>query len=490
MLDFTDSIWSNLRWSDIGFVVILTITSILSFRYGFPKLLVVLKRYAVLTCIFAALSYIYILCLGGFYKSYDRIIQEFMTYTSGVPTYTIAGHILFKIMEEERLKNPSVEELKAVDDWMHEQKERYSPNTCEETRKNVILLICESLESWPIGLSIDGKEITPYLNSLVNDSTSFYAPKVMTQVCNGHSIDGQLIYTTGLLPTSNTVYSMKYPDRNFPSLNKILKRDRNAKSILLTTDKPVTWNMQAVANSFGYDTIMHYYNWTQDEMMNRRMTDASFFRQAVAALKKGELWPEHTPAMLSFITISGHYPFIVKKELKDPDFDIDENRYPKILYDYITMTHYVDSQLKTVVDYIKGRSDYDETMIVILGDHEGLGVNRAEILKTSDFARRSIGKERYTPLLIVNSPVSGRYNGVLGQVDVFPTILDMLGVDDQEWRGMGISILDPARPEVAFSAIPPEAYGNTENCPADAIEHIKSAQSVSEMIIVHDLYGK
>lgn len=488
MIDFTDSIWLNLRWSDLGFAVVFSITAILSVRFRHSGRRMPIKPYFVLTSVSVIISYVYILCLGGFYKAYDRIVQYWMTYTSGVPTYTVAGHLLFKIMEEKSLKKTDVDELKAVDDWIRKHKDRYAPVRCKETRTSIVFIICESLESWPIGLDIDGKEVTPFLNSLIGDSTTFFAPKVMTQVCNGHSIDGQLIYTTGLLPTTNTVYSMKYPDRNYPSLNKLLRKDRNAKSILMTTDKPVTWNMLAVANAFGYDTVLNRNNWIDDEMMNHNITDGSFLRQSLAELKKGTLWPENTPAMLTFITYSGHSPFVLKSELKDPEFDISKERLPKVIENFIEMTHYVDSQLKSVIEYVGSRSDSDSTMIVILGDHEGLAMKRADLLKSSVFVREKVGKGRYTPMIVVNSPVSGRYEGVIGQADVFPTILDMLGVRGDDWRGVGVSMMDSSRVDVAFSVIPPEMDGDAGMCSSEDLEHLRSAQSVSELIIIHDLY--
>ncbi|MDE6637491.1 MAG: LTA synthase family protein, partial [Muribaculaceae bacterium] len=301
MADYTNSIWSNLRWSDLGFVAILAIVAIYSILSKPSNKRNLIRPYFATTGIFALLSYIYILCLGGFYKAYDCLVQEWMTYTSGVPTYTLAGHIIYKLMEDERLKNPDPREILSVENWIKHHQDKYLPNQCENPKKNVVLLICESLESWPIGLEIDGKEVTPFLNTLINDSSTFFAPHVLTQVCSGHSIDGQLMYTTGLLPTSNAVYSMKYPDRIYPSLNKLLKKDRNAKSILMTTDKPTTWNMLAVAKAFEYDTIFNHNNWEKDEMIFRSISDKSFFRQSLAELKKETLWPENSPAMLTFI---------------------------------------------------------------------------------------------------------------------------------------------------------------------------------------------
>ena len=48
-----------------------------------------------------------------------------------------------------------------------------------------------------------------------------------------------------------------------------------------------------------------------------------------------------------------------------------------------------------------------------------------------------ISPERFTPLIVLNSPVHLRYEKVMGQVDLYPTLLDLLGADDYPWRGLG-----------------------------------------------------
>ncbi len=52
------------------------------------------------------------------------------------------------------------------------------------------------------------------------------------------------------------------------------------------------------------------------------LSDGSFMRQSVAKLKEGELWPVGEPRMLTFVTYSGHNPFRLPDNLKDPDFDV------------------------------------------------------------------------------------------------------------------------------------------------------------------------
>ena len=72
--------------------------------------------------------------------------------------------------------------------------------------------------------------------------------------------------------------------------------------------------------------------------------------------------------------------------------------------DYMMMAHYTDSAIGTLLSYLRSRPDYDRTLIVITGDHEGLAMDRAAILDNPD-ARGIVSPGQYTPLIVVNSPV-------------------------------------------------------------------------------------
>ena len=44
-------------------------------------------------------------------------------------------------------------------------------------------------------------------------------------------------------------------------------------------------------------------------------------------------------------------------------------------------------------------------------------------------------------MIIAGCDTTLRYNSVIGQVDVFPTILDVMGANAYRWKGLGHSIL-------------------------------------------------
>lgn len=490
MADFTDSIADSFRIADIGFPVILALGAYLTYRRKrecSPRLVL---RWMSCTALFAAVAGIMITARGGFYKAYDSLIQSCYYFTCGTPTYTVAGHITYNIMDHKRNETLSDADRQQIDSWLEVHKASVVIPDSIENRRSLVFIYCESLESWPIESDVNGKPIAPYLRSLINDSTTLYAPRVLTQVGAGHSIDAQLLYTAGMMPTINSVYSMKYPTVTYPTLNKALKADRGAKSVMMTPDKIFTWNQGTIARTFGYDSIVWRKDWIMDETILRKLSDGSFLRQSVGMLQKGELWPEGEPAMFTFITYTGHNPFKLNDEQKDPDFSADATDMPQRLRDYITTTHYVDSQLPVLINYLKSRNDYKDMLIVIAGDHEALGIDRAKMRDESADARAIVADGPFTPLIILNSPVTGRHDCIVGQVDVYSTLLDLLGVPDNGWRGMGTSIISPTHIPAAYTSVPQQLYGDTTGITPRRIEHLRRTREISDKIIIHDLLAK
>ncbi len=305
--------------------------------------------------------------------------------------------------------------------------------------RSIVLVLCESLESWPIGLELEGKELTPHLNRMIADSTTFYAPRVLTQVGAGRSIDAQLLYNAGMLPLESEVYSFSFPSSRYMTLNQAIEQHTTgARSYILSPDKPIVWNQEAIARSFGIDTIVGRDAWRKEELMGGRnkVGDRALMRQIVEKMSQGELWPEGETAYVQIITYSGHNPFKIPDELNELRLQGD---YPALLDDYMSCAHYTDQALGILVDYLRLRSDYAETLVVITGDHEGLAAYRPELAKEYPW----VNPRPMTPFVVLNAPVVGQYDGVMGQVDIYPTLLQMSGLTSFTWQLIGQSVIDP-----------------------------------------------
>ncbi len=483
--DFTASIGDSLRWADLGLPLILIAAAVIAHRrVTSPG---PFKQWLYITCCAAAFSIAGIfgvMARGGFYREYDRLVQSCYYTTCGVPTYTVAGHIAYNIIDSRHSASPQARG--EVERWLSEHSRMmplYELPDSIVRRRSLILILCESLESWTVGAKVGNTEITPYLNSLIEDSTTYYAPNILTQVASGRSIDCQLMINAGLLPMIGTVYSMKYPDAEYPTINKAMSEIYGATSQIYTADNPVTWNQDAIRRSFGYDSLFDRRAWHNDELIGRpaKLSDGSFLRQAAERLKQS--WPVGEPRMVTFVTYSGHNPFILPDDKKDPALDVKSTDLPQRVRDYVEMAHYTDSQLHRLVDYVRSRPDYDSMLVVITGDHEGLGTTRGEARDVSSDARRLVSSGQYTPLIILNSPVAGRDDRVGGQVDIYPTLLSLLGLERYGWHGVGRNLLDPGRETVAVSSMTSEIAGDTVTLDSETLRHLKEARRISDAAI-------
>ena len=126
--------------------------------------------------------------------------------SSGPSLYTVFGSLCYDLAGQQQKLTPELEAK--IEEWLSKKPkhEVALPDSSTNRRTNCIIILAESLESWVLEKEVEGQEITPYLNKLLKDSTTIYAPHVLTQVKGGRSIDAQLILCTGLLPINSGTY--------------------------------------------------------------------------------------------------------------------------------------------------------------------------------------------------------------------------------------------------------------------------------------------
>lgn len=482
LADFTGSVVDSLRWYDLLFPLSTIVAAILHLR---AKPLRRLRRpvpalpyaavLAVVICIFGGATTI----KGGFKEANDKVRQAPYLCSSGASIYTVFGSLCYDLMKQQAELTPEAQNT--IESWLN-QKPKHEvavPDSCSNSRRNnCIIILAESLESWVLETEVEGQEITPYLNKLLKDSTTLYAPHVLTQVKGGRSIDAQLMLCTGLLPLNSGTYSSQYPNHIYPSLQKAMREKKNSRNYLLTIDKVSTWNQGPIAYSFGADTILAYHDFELAEAFgtHKRTGDGSFFAQCREKIEKKEIWRTGENAYMQFVTYSGHAPFVLPEHLREVSFSPN---IPEKMNDYMTTARYSDKAIGKFIEYLKTLPQYKETLIVITGDHEGLVSYRTELCE-SPGGKGIVSDKQFTPFIVVNSPVGMRYDKVMGQIDMYPTLLNLLQLDDYYWSGLGESILNPNKKGFAIgSQMNVEGEGYT---PAD-VDFAKKAYDVSDQII-------
>ena len=481
LADFKASVTDSLRWADIVLLLISIATAVMAFRYKTTKrqpLTAVLKWWAAPLAGFALLLTGVNLCKGGFHKSLRSVRQSAYLCSADAPIFSVFGCIWYDITDAAEPITP--EKQVEIERWLASQPKHQPADSVTEKRSNLLIVFAESLESWVLEKKVDGKEITPCLNRLLKEKSTLYAPNVLTQVKGGRSIDAQLMICSGLLPLMSGTYSSLYYDNTFYTLQKAMRGLKHSRSYLLTIDKVSTWNQGAVARSFGTDTIISYHDFKMTEAFgtHKRIGDASFFQQCREKIERGEVWKPGESVYMQFVTYSGHAPFKLPDHLRTITFPAS---IPEKAADYMTTAHYTDKAIGDFVAYLKTLPQYKETIVVIVGDHEGLASYRQELVG-NPACRGLVSDKQLTPFIVLNSPVGMHYDKFMGQIDIYPTLLNLMQLDAYRWHGLGQSILDPRKQGVAVGSVM-----NVEGTGSDKeVERLKEAHSVSDYMLRYD----
>lgn len=490
LADFTDSVWESLRWSDLGFPATTAILIIAIAKTDLRAVITGALRQCSLTltaCVLgsAAITGIYLVCKGGFKAAYLDLMYDYST--CGAAVYTIPGAMCYEIVKGDVELTPEIENRIQI--WLDKRPgNRYTAPRRDSVPQNVIILLLESFESWSIGLTVEGQELTPNLNRLLKEEHTFYAPNVLTQVKGARSIDAQLLVHTGLLPISYGAYSYRFVHNEYPSLDKAWKAKYGPESraASFTVDKKTVWNVAVVASDFGFE-LYDKPEWRLDEKTGPRgrLGDMSFLRQSLERISDDAFWPRDGHTLLQCVTYSGHSPFVLPEESKKVHFS---KSIPERLRNFMAVTEYTDRAIGAFVEGLRNNPKFASTMVVITGDHEGLGAERPAY-RRDPIVGSAIDPTWHTPLIVLNSPVSGRYDGTMGQVDIYPTLLDLAGLWDYGWKGLGQSIFDPAFGGTAYS-FHKGMNGNTEALTPEEAQRLRESYDISDLIISTNYFSK
>ncbi|WP_410083804.1 LTA synthase family protein [Barnesiella intestinihominis] len=461
LADFMGSVYASVRWCDGLFFAMTLGLLFYTSRYGdLLSSRSETKRRAVwfaagfLICVVATVGLTF--ARGGFQRSYEK------RNTCATPTFTVFGTLCYEFVKESMSITPEIHS--EIERWLSATSRSY-PVSGVEHRKHCVVILAESFEGWMLERNVEGKEVTPYLNRWLKDSCTLYAPRVQTQVRGGRSIDAQLLVNTGLLPIANGAYSIRFPNHRYPSLAKALKQacGEKGRMVGMTSDKRIVWNQQGVAMAFGFDRLYDEKSFTKEERMGvkKRVGDYPFLQQCAEKIAEEIAGSgDSSRCFFQLVTYSGHGPFIIPDEYKRISFSPG---MPEVLNNYLTAANYTDYAIGKFIERLQEEGLFDETMIVVTGDHEGLAYLRQSLCETKE-GGGLVSPFEYTPFIVINSPVGMRYEKVMGQ-----------------------SILDPSHLGVAAIWNLTIAGDTTGICP-EAIERMKQSWRISDLMIRGDYF--
>jgi phosphoglycerol transferase MdoB-like AlkP superfamily enzyme len=304
--------------------------------------------------------------------------------------------------------------------------------------KNVIVIQAESLQNFVINQKIEGQMITPVLNELIKND-SIYFKRYYEQVGWGNTSDAEFITHNSYYPSIKNFSYMAYKDNEFTTLPSLLK-EQGYSTIAFHGNKADFWNRDKMYPSQGLDTFISLEDFEQDEMMGIGLSDGSMFRQSINKLKE-----QKQPFYGFFITLTSHHPFIMEDEYKG--LNIEGEFKDTLLEDYLQSIHYLDQELGKFIDMLKEEGLYEDTMIAIYGDHEGLDMRDEEAQELlSSFLEKSYREDEMRRVPLITHIPNSNYHEVVsttgGQIDFFPTIGNLLGLEVDPGKVLGKDIFN------------------------------------------------
>lgn len=408
--------------------------------------------------------------LAPFYKGkdYARIWKnwnrEYVVMQFGIYIYQIDDFVV-------SLK-PSLVNLFGSDNASKTFREYYSKPNIKQTNeytnifngKNVIVIHAESLQNFVISKKINGKEITPNLNKLINKSLYFNNFYALDSV--GTSSDSEFTFSTSLLPTNNGTVFINYWNRKYESIQKKFN-DAGYYTFSMHANNGTFWNRNIMYNSLGYQKFYNYESdYTIDEIIGLGLSDESFFRQSLTKLK--EINEKGQNFYGTLITLSNHTPFT--NEGKDlSNFDVSSYHYDKngklitdnylegtILGSYIKSVHYADKALGEFIDGLEKEGLLENTVLIIYGDHDAK-IKKSQFEYFYNYDRKTgkvIEKDsidykiiddidyellRSVPFIIYSKDIEPKViSKVSSMLDAFPTIANMFGFETKYTLGSDI----------------------------------------------------
>lgn len=303
-----------------------------------------------------------------------------------------------------------------------------------ETLPNVIVVQLESFQASVIGQKVAGQELTPHLNRLKDET--LYFPNFYHQTHEGRTSDAEFLTLTSMYPVkSGSVYT-QYGDNDFDGLPAHLQRYGYNTAAMHAYDKTF-WNRDVFYNNIGIDKFYSEEDFTDDEKIGMALNDKDFLAESTAYAAGLE-----EPFFAFMVALTSHTPYefpedLEKLDLSGYDDDLVKNYYHTV--------HYVDEAVGEMVGQLKEEGLWDDSIIVFYGDHDsGLTHQGTELaidagaVNTVDLFELDHG----VPLFIkVPGVDTGDINdSVGGQIDIAPTILDLIGIDPPYM--LGNSLLD------------------------------------------------
>jgi len=294
--------------------------------------------------------------------------------------------------------------------------------------KNLIIIQMESFQNFLVNLKIDGQEITPNMNKLVNEN--YYFKHFYQQVGQGNTSDAEFVVNTSFYIPPRGAATMVYAGKELPSLPKLMK-SQGYDTATFHTNVVEFWNRIELYKALGFDRYYDADFFGEEDTVFFGASDDMLYKKTLDELKR--MNSGDTPFYTQIISMTAHHPYTIPEDKYR--MELPERYEGTFVGDYIRAQNYADQALGKFIEDLKAEGIWEDSLIVLYGDHLGLPIYSLD-RDDKELMAEIYGRD-YTYTDMINIPLVIASPGITspqvfdqlgGQVDVLPTIVNLFGI--------------------------------------------------------------
>ncbi|MBE6333970.1 MAG: LTA synthase family protein [Bacteroidales bacterium] len=293
--------------------------------------------------------------------------------------------------------------------------------------KNVVFIIMESMSAKFMERFGSDKGVTPFLDSIYDESISFpnfYSAGVHTN----HGLFSSL-YSYPALMRRNLMKGSVIPTYEYGLPQRLLAD--GYKTAFFMTHESQYDNMNGFFRTNGYEEIYAEENYPASKVVNSfGVADDYLFEYALPVLNGYA--ESGSPFFATILTISNHPPYILPDWFKAKSSDME-----------YAIVEYADFCIADFFNKAKKEPWFKNTIFIFMGDHgKVVGNSMSEMPESYN----------HVPFMVYYHGVEPYENySFAGQMDVTPTILDILGVESKN-SDFGIDLMQVEREKIFYTS--------------------------------------
>lgn len=312
-------------------------------------------------------------------------------------------------------------ELAVIEEYLNEHKYELSdtnPYASKFEGKNLIMVQLEAINDFIIGLKIDGDLVAPNLTRLSQEA--YYNSRFYSSAGMGNTSDCEFSSNIGLYPNGNDLSIFELDGDNYPTIAKEFEKLGYETLSIHGNDGGFYNRNNQHISLFGFNEHID-----KVDLLNRNpnlhimkdwISDEALLDESI------NIYKEIDKNFFSYnVLVSSHAPFGVSDGIEDYHND----SLTSLANKYIANVKYVDKCIGEYIDNLKVNGLYDNSVIIIYGDHTSTLLRKdTESLTGLNYSDVEFRMEmQNVPFMIIGEGIPNIKDATVhSNIDIFPTI--------------------------------------------------------------------